>query len=183
MHGVSTFRTRLRARLKRFAEARGGAAAVEFALISVPFFLLLFGIVELALIFLLSTTLDNATSEASRTIRTGELQNSGGGSADSFKAQICARLGWLEGDCAKNLYVDVRTYGAFSAVTSPQNADPKKFDPKLVTFVPGGPRSIVVVRAYYKWPFITPMVGKALVPQGDGTMLMISTVSFRNEPY
>ena len=69
MHGVSTFRLRLRKRIQRFADARGGAAAVEFALISVPFFLLLFGIIELALVFLLSTTLDNAAVEASRTIR------------------------------------------------------------------------------------------------------------------
>ena len=37
--------------------ANGGAGAGEFAVIALPFFLLLFGTIELALIFLLSTSL------------------------------------------------------------------------------------------------------------------------------
>jgi Flp pilus assembly protein TadG len=183
MRGTFDFRTRFRAQLRRFAAARGGAAAVEFAMISVPFFLLLFGIIELALVFLLSTTLDNATSEASRTIRTGELQNNGGGSPETFKATICDNLGWLKGDCLNNLYVDVRTYASFSSVTAPQPVVGGKFDPSKLQFTPGVQKSIVVVRAYYKWPFITPMVSKAMQQLADGSMLMVSTATFRNEPY
>jgi Flp pilus assembly protein TadG len=183
MRGTTAFRTRLHARLRRFSEARGGAAAVEFAMISVPFLLLLFGIVELSLVFLLSTTLDNAASEAARTIRTGELQTNGGGSASTFKASICDNLGWLKGDCVKNLYVDVRTFATFAAVTAPQPIVGGKFDASKLQFTPGAQKDIVVVRAYYKWPFITPMVSKAMQQLSDGSMLMMSTVTFRNEPY
>lgn len=184
MRGPSTpFRARLETRLRRFAEAKGGAAAVEFALISIPFFLLLFGIIELALIFLLSTTMDFATEKASRVIRTGELQQSGGGSAATFKQEICANLGWLEGDCTANLAVDVRTYASFAAVSTPQPIVNNAFDPGALQFSPGVQRSIVVVRAYYRWPFITPMISKAMQQLSDGSMLIMSTHAFRNEPY
>jgi Flp pilus assembly protein TadG len=187
MHGAfSAFRSRLRLRVLRFAHARGGAAAVEFALISIPFFLLMFGIIELALIFLLSTTMDNATDTASRTIRTGSLQTSGTATAAAFKTEICNGLGWLQGDCQANLAVDVQTYPSFTAAgaSQPFPLDAAgKFDASKTSFSMGGQRSIVVVRAFYHWPFITPMVSKAVKPTGDGSILLMSTVTFRNEPY
>jgi Flp pilus assembly protein TadG len=176
--------SRLQARCRRFARAQGGAAVVEFALMSVPFFLLLFGIIELSLIFLLSTTMDNAASEVARTVRTGELQLKGGATAQTFKTAICDTLGWLKGDCTKNLYVEVRTFDTFQlAGQAPSPVDNGQFKPDNFQFQLGQPGSIEVVRAYYKWPFITPMVGKAMHQLKDGSMVLMSTVTFRNEPY
>ena len=180
----TAFRASLRTRGARFAKATGGAAAVEFALMAIPFFLLLFGVIELALIFLLSTTLDNAAGEVGRRIRTGELQTQGGATVQSFKTAICDTLGWLKGDCESNLYVDVRTYDSFQ--TAGAAGAPVKnnaFDPSAFQFQLGQPNSIVVVRAYYKWPFITPLVSKAMGQFSDGSTVLVSTVTFRNEPY
>ena len=71
--------------LRRFARFAGGfalgsrgAAAVEFALVSIPFLALTFGIIEIGLIYFVSTTLENATLQAAREIRTGQLQQAGG---------------------------------------------------------------------------------------------------------
>ena len=178
------FAASLRARWARLARAEGGAAAVEFALMAIPFFLLLFGIIELALIFLLSTTMDNAAGEVARRIRTGELQTQGGATPQAFKTAICDTLGWLKGDCESNLYVDVRTFTTFQqagAAETPIKDD--KFDPSQFQFQLGQPNSIVVVRAYYKWPFITPLVSQAMAQFADGTTVLMSTVTFRNEPY
>ena len=47
----------------------------------------------------------------------------------------------------------------------------------------GGPGDIVVVRAYYRWPFITPLISQAMQQMSDGSMLVVSTATFRNEPY
>ena len=150
---------------------------------AIPFFLLLFGVIELAMIFLLSTTLDNAAGDVARTIRTGELQIQGGATAQTFKTAICDTLGWLEGDCQNNLYVDVRTFQSFQAVAAPAALKDGAFDPSEFTFQLGQPSSIVVARAYYKWPFVTPLVGKAMQQYDDGTMVLMSTITFRNEPY
>ena len=157
------------------------------ALVAVPFFLLLFGTIELALVFVLSTSLENATDLAARQVRTGAMQTAGGASASTFKTLVCSNLGWLQGDCASNLYVDVRTFSSFKSVTAPQpittTAGKTSFDPSKLSFVLGNAGDIVVVRTYYTWPLITPMVQQAIQSLSDGKMVLSSTASFRNEPY
>ena len=56
----------IRRRLAGFARAEDGAAAVETALVATPFFLLIFGILQLAIIFLASASLENAMQTADR---------------------------------------------------------------------------------------------------------------------
>jgi Flp pilus assembly protein TadG len=178
---------RLRRTARALARSTGGATAVELALVAVPFFLLLFGTIELALVFLLSTSLENATDLAARQVRTGEMQTAGGATAASFKTLVCNNLGWLQGDCASNLYVDVRTFASFQTVSAPQpittSGKTKTFDPSKLTFDMGNAGDIVVVRTYYTWPLITPMVQQAIQTLSDGRMVISSTAAFRNEPY
>ena len=180
---------RLRRTGRALARSERGATAVELALIAVPFFLLLFGTIELALVFLLSTSLENATDMAARQVRTGEMQTAGGASASTFKTLVCNNLGWLKGDCATNLYVDVRTFASFQTVSSPQpittsgNPPKKTFDQSKLAFNMGNAGDIVVVRTYYTWPLITPMVQQAIQTLSDGKMVISSTAAFRNEPY
>ncbi len=170
-------------RLRRFARDNRGATAVEMALVATPFFALLFGIIELGMIFLVSSSLENATAQAARTIRTGEFQTGGATSVDNFKTAICANFGWLQSDCAANLAVDVRTFATFQSVTAPQPVSNKTFNPAALAFNPGGPGQIVVVRAYYQWPLIAPLMSQALETLNGGKNLITTTATFRNEPY
>ena len=176
-------RMRLQSHALRFARADGGATAVEMALIAMPFLAMTFGIIELALIFLVSASLENAADAAARTIRTGQLQTGAAATAAAFKTSICNNLGWLQADCGSNLYVDVETFPTFAAVTAPPAVVNKVFNPAALTFTPGGPGSIVVVRAYYQWPLMAPLMSQALQAIGGGKALITSTVAFRNEPY
>jgi len=166
-----------------FLKARDGQAAVEMALIATPFFMLLFGIVELSLIFLVSSSLENATAEAARTIRTGTFQNGASATQASLKTTICDAFGWMEGDCTSNLFLDVRTFASFSSVTAPNPVTGGVFNPAVLTCNAGSPGDIVVVRAYYKWPLIAPMMSEALQTLSSGATLITSTATFRNEPY
>jgi Flp pilus assembly protein TadG len=173
-------------RLQRFPAAESGVAAVEFAFVSLPFFALLLGIFELGLIFLLSTTLDNALATASRHIRTGEYQTGTAAvSASDFKTDICNNLGWLEATCSGNLSTDVETFTTFKAATnmvSPMNGT--AYDPSRLTgYKNTAPCDIVVVRAYYRWPLIAPGMSKTSASLSDGSILLTSTVAFRNEPF
>jgi Flp pilus assembly protein TadG len=81
-------------RRRRFDAFVGGlreVVAVEFALIAFPFFVLIFGLIEVVMIFILSSTLDCGVMEAARRVRTGKLQSSAQRLA-GFKAAVCGNL-------------------------------------------------------------------------------------------
>ncbi len=176
-------RRRSKRLLRSLILSERGAAAVEMALVAVPFLMLLFGIVEIGLIFMISTSLENGMDLAARTIRTGQLQTAGGATAASFKTTICNSFGWFQADCNTNLAVDVRTYSTFASVTAPQPVQNKVFNNAALTFTPGTPNDIVVVRAYYKWTLIAPFFNQALQQLNGGVALLTATAAFRNEPY
>lgn len=110
-------RLRLPALLTRFAQARRGATAVEFAIIALPFCVLLFGIIELGLVFMVSVTLQNATDSAARHIRTGQFQTSGSNAKADFKTLVCNRMSWLATPCTSKLTVAVQTFANFAAAS------------------------------------------------------------------
>jgi Flp pilus assembly protein TadG len=176
-------RARLRRLIRRAIRSERGAAAVEMALVAIPFLMLLFGVIEIGMIFLISSSLENAMVMASRTIRTGQFQTSGTTTAAAFQTAICNNFGWMQSDCTKNLQVDVRTYSSFSAVTAPQPISNGKFDTSALKFSPGSANDIVVVRAYYQWPLIAPFFDQALQQLSGGVAVLTATAAFRNEPY
>ena len=176
-------RARLRRGIARLIRSERGAAAVEMALVATPFLMLLFGIIEVGMIFLISASLENGMDAAARTIRTGQFQDGGAPTSSAFKTSICNTFGWFQADCTTNLYVDVRTYASFSAITAPQPVQNGVFNPAALAFTPGGPDDIVVVRAYYKWPLIAPFFDQALQQLNGGMTVLTTTFAFRNEPY
>ena len=184
MSAASTrFRARLRHRIGEVVRAERGAAAVEMALVATPFLALLFGIVEIGMVFLISASLENGMDNAARTIRTGQLQSGASPTAAAFKTSICNSFGWFQADCTAHLSVDVRTYATFAAVTSPPVVNNGVFNPAALTFTPGTANSIVVVRAYYQWTLIAPLFNQALQQLNGGVALLTTTAAFRNEPY
>lgn len=183
MSGIALPRRRLQQPrfLRRFVHARQGATAVEFAMIALPFFTLAFATLELGMMFVLSTTLESSAQDAARTIRTGQFQTAGQAQAD-YKNAICNNLGWLSGDCQANLYIDVRTFPSFAAVTAPPPVTNGAIDPGKLTFQPGVACSIVLARAFYNWPLLAPALSGVSHLNGD-RVLVTAASAFRNEPY
>lgn len=155
-----------------------GSAAVEFALVGPLFFLLLAGILEISVMFFTSSVIEGATKEAARQIRTGQIQ----GSADpltAFQDELCGAL-YNVIDCTEVLF-HVQTFSSFGAVSMPLEVDE---DGEIIntTFVPGSSGAVTVVRAIYRWEFMTPLIAK-VISAGLGGHLIVSTVAFQNEPY
>jgi Flp pilus assembly protein TadG len=179
--------SRLKAFRSRFARAERGATAVEFALVSIPLLVMIFGLLELALVFLVGTTLESAMERASRQIRTGEFQTGGNSTATNFKAIVCGNMSWLAPKCDSDLWLDVRTYSNYSTMAAATPANPTTFDPvnHPPCFSPGNPTDIVLVRAYFEWGLFTPLLDAALENMGGGSgkRLISATTAFRNEPY
>ena len=167
--------------LRAFRRDQGGNI-VEMALVALPFITLLFGVLELGLIFMVQTTLENASYTVARQIRTGELQTAGG-TASTFKTAMCNEMGWLGATCSSALNVDVRTFTQFSNVTAPSPVTSGAFDPSKTSFTPGNPGDIVLVRCFYTWTLFTPVLSTGLQNLSGGKRLLTAAVTFRNEPY
>ena len=171
-----------RRRLRALASADDGATAVEFAMISIPFLALLFAIFELGAMFLASSAIDAAVEQASRQIRTGQLQAGASNSAAGFKTLVCNGVSWISsGDCQANLSLDVRTFSSFSSISMPTPVSGGAIDQTQIGFSPGGSCDIVVVRAFYPWTLLTPTLEPGLPNLNAGQRLLTATVAFRNE--
>jgi Flp pilus assembly protein TadG len=167
----------------RGKHAERGVTLIEFAIISVPFFLLIFGIMEVGFIFWGTYELENATEDAARQIRTGQVQ-AANMDENGFKALVCANVALLA-QCNSKLQLDVRSFDSFSAIQSNQ-PEPLDGDGELqsnFTWDPGGPRSIMLVSTFYQWPMITALTSVSLSNMADGDRLLRASSAFRNESW
>jgi Flp pilus assembly protein TadG len=155
-----------------------GTALIEFALVVMPFLLLLIGTMEISLMFFTNAVIEGATKEAARQIRTGHIQES----ADpvvAFQDKLCDSLFGII-DCSKVAY-NVQTFSSFGSVSMPLELD-EDGEPVGTGFLPGGSSAVTVVRTMYRWKFFTPLISQ-MIPAGPGGHLLVSTVAFQNEPY
>lgn len=171
--------------LRRFGRARQGTAAVEFALVALPFFLLTIGMAEISMMGFAQTSLDYAVSESARQIRTGSAQMGGLDGAD-IKEQICTEVSrFMFLDCDANLYLDVDRFDSFVEIDNDE-ANPiedDEFQTDGFGYSPGAASDIVVVRVYYRWHVMTPMFEPIFRNVGSGDRILVTTMMFRNEPY
>lgn len=170
----------LRARLIR-REPREGAAAIEFAMVSLPFLFMLFAIAELAFVFVLDSSLENAVVETGRLVRTGQAQAQGF-TADTFKTKMCDRMGIFSSGCLSKVQVDVRTVANFTSPNAPDPMQGGAFSASGLTYQNGGPGQLILARAWYRHTLFTPFLSQGLARGGSDSWLMAST-AFQNEPW
>jgi Flp pilus assembly protein TadG len=180
--------------LQRFRRDRRGATAVEFAMISVPFFGLLFAIFQIGYVFFAQEGLDAATADAGRQLMTGQAQgNSAVTSASQFRdSLICNPTAPNQRilpdfiNCSQ-LIVDVSQASAFANA----NTSESFYTNPTMNYNPGGANCIVVVRVVYPMPAVLSILvgsGQQMTTgqtSYNGTMsyILMSTAVFRNEPF
>ncbi len=151
-------------------------------MVAAPFFFMIFAVMEIGLVFVISSTLDNATLEASRLIRTGRADTENI-SAAAFKTALCANMSIFQGDCDDRAQIDVRVLPQFRNVTPPDPIADGAMDPDTLTYLPGDPGSLVLIRVWYSQPLITPFMSQALSRLDSGDAVISVATAFRNEPY
>ena len=164
-----------------FCRDRSGTNAIEFGIVSIPFFALLGAIIEVSMAFFAGQLMDTGLNDAARLIRTGQAQTQSF-SAARFKQEVCNRIPALL-DCVNGLTIDVRVATNFSGVDFSVPTANGNFDASKAQFNSGGSSSIVVARAFYSWPSFTNLLGSSLSNQANRTILLVSTATFRNEPF
>jgi Flp pilus assembly protein TadG len=169
--------------VRRFARGEDGIAAVEFGIVAAPFLALMFAIMETAIVFFASQTLETAVADSARLIMTGQAQSSSFTEAQ-FKSAVCAKILGLF-DCTNGIKIDVKTYSNFSSISS---AKPIDVNGNLLTnfgYSPGNACEIVVVRLMYEWPMYVSLLGLSgsLSDMANSKRLLMATAAFRNEPF
>ena len=185
---MNVFKKHFIRKLNRYRKNDDGATAVEFSILFVPFGAMLFAIIELGIVFFIQATLGNAVQEASREVRTGQFQSSGG-LAEAFQTEVCNGMAGL-GDCGA-LRIDVvsSSTGRFEVNMLPPTPTSDPDDPDAPppipasTYVDTGPRAVVVVRAQYYHDLAFPGQYTRLANASGNVRIIQSTTAFRNEPF
>jgi len=182
MRLIKAFVTRALKARRSFRKDQRGATAIEFSFVAIPFFLVVFGIIEVGLSHFVNRMVDNAVISASRLIRTGQATSASFDEAD-FKTEICGFL--PDFLCSMDrLVVDVETIDSFDLAKSPADSlyDDEGELKEDSNYEESGSGDIVVVNVIYRWPMITSLLALNMADNGNERYLT-STVVFRNEPW
>lgn len=188
----------------RFARDRKGAAAIEFAILVIPFLMVIFASIETFVAFTGEQLIGNAVDTMARQLRTGAITYNQGKSTDKTQAQFrqlfCNEISIIitcsasEVATPNKLWLDVRTFTSFAAIPTtiprtPANSTYGELDTSSIAFAPGGATTINMLRAYYKWEVVTDLVRPYIttVRPSDGSrpyyFLIVETAAFQNEDY
>ncbi|MBL6853744.1 MAG: pilus assembly protein [Alphaproteobacteria bacterium] len=164
------------------AESTRANAAIEFALVAPVFFLLLLAIVEDGVIYFAGSTLQYATDNAARYVRTGQAQGAAL-TQGQFRQRICNDIGPVL-QCNANLQVDLESFSGYGGATFTNPLDANgNVNSSLNNYQAGTSCNVVLLRVFYTWNIITPMLSPFLTNMATGKHLITATAAFRNEPF
>ncbi len=177
---------------RRFGRSQDGAAAMEFGFVALPFLMLLWAIFETALMFWTNQVLEEALSQASRSVLTGQSRSlyassNAATNAAAFRDAVCARAPLRLIDCSK-LSIDVRSYADFGAASSGTASNNPlaggKLDTSSFSYSQPASGQIVVIRAVLDYKlFLTSWASASLANIGSGHRGLVASIAFRTEPF
>ncbi|MBO9655582.1 pilus assembly protein [Agrobacterium sp. SOY23] len=187
---------RLKPLLEKFGLSRDGTAAIEFAILAIPYFLVVFAIIETFIALMAEQVVVNATETMARRLRTGQISSAI--SKEDFRKNFCNEVAVMI-TCAdeiqkeQKLYIDLRSFTAFKDIPTaiPLKAVGEYYDLDTAQFgfKPGGPETINMLRVYYRWRVVADIIRPYLtkIRPADGSMpshfLIVATDAFMNEKY
>jgi Flp pilus assembly protein TadG len=184
---------RRRGLIRRFRRDQDGATAVEFAMVVTPFLAVLLAIIETALMFWTNQILEDAVTQASRTLLTGQSRelypatNSSTTNTDAFRNAVCANAPALVTCDAHKLKIDVRSYASFAgAQTGTAGSNPVSggaLNTSGFQYNQTGPGQIIVVRAVLTYDLLLTQWSTALANIGGGQRALVASTTFRSEPF
>ena len=181
-----------------FRKNSEGAAAVEFALVALPFLALCGAVFQIAFQIWATQNFDRALQNAVRTIFTGQFQLANSGQTDpavllaNLKSTMCGPPTALIPTVfnCQGVKIDVATANTFAGATpsTPINVATGTWNTGFGTnYACAKPGTIVVVTAAVQFPTFFNILGlstrKFTSGTGAGSSLLTSTAVFRTEPY
>ncbi|MBU1305030.1 MAG: pilus assembly protein [Alphaproteobacteria bacterium] len=180
------------------ARDESGAVLIEFAILSIPFFTLIFAIIETSMAFFAQQVLESALQDATRKILTGQSQTTW--NASEFRKAVCGGTFGLF-DCSadnagtERLLIKVEPVTTFNSAVAliglPVSADCMKAtatedDCKwdlTEAYDDGKGSDVIIAQAFYKWPTLINLPWFSLATQAGGNRLLSAVRVFKNEPF
>ncbi|HWU62740.1 MAG TPA: TadE/TadG family type IV pilus assembly protein [Ensifer sp.] len=190
--------------LRRLFKSSEGATAIEFAILAIPFMMIVFATFETFIAFTGEQLVSNAVDTMARRVRTGQITFSLGRSTDmtqtQFRQEFCNQISVMitcsntEAATPAKLYLDLEQVTNFSDIPTnvpliaTNGGKTRDLDTSKMNFTPGGAGKINMFRAYYRWPITTDLVRpyiSNIQPEGSskGQFLIVATSAFQNENY
>ena len=182
----SPFRSRF---AKTWLRNNRGSAAVEFAIIAIPLFMLIFAIIIIGLYFFTSHALENGVESAARKIRTGEAQKTNV-TVEAFKQLVCTEAGSYI-DCNK-LRVVVQSADTWGDITPQPCLDAQGqlvsstgTEGETISTYSGAASQVVLVTLCYQWDLAQSFgfLNLGANSDGSGPAILQAATAFRIEPY
>lgn len=184
--------------LKKLFRSRDGAAAIEFALLAIPYFLIVFAIIETFVAYTAEQLVANAVDTMGRKLRTGNITVTSSTASTymneaQFRRAFCGEISILikcseaEINTASKLFIDAKPYTNFSDMPTTIPTANGDLNTTGLNFAPGGAGTKNMLRAYYKWDVTTdllrPYITNVRPTSGSNYFLIVETSVFKNEDY
>lgn len=171
--------------LRGFRRDRRGATSIEFAMVGLPFFLLIGAVFEGALLCMAQLTLDESLDQAARQVFTGTFQKAADGTDPGARLRnlMCGGRTVMYSCADLKIEVAVSTSFASIAPIDPYDAQNKAIATGFGSaFACPTGNDVVVIRAVSTAPHIMPMnLSVRLV--GQFKQMISATAVFQAEPY
>ncbi len=177
----------------RFARDKRAATAVEFGLVALPLFAIIFAALQAAIVLMAEQELETAAEQAGRLVMTNQVSSTVGATNASgasiyqsqaqFTKQVCSFLVALF-NCS-NVMVNMQTASSW---TTANTAAPSyaTLQTNTWTYQTGSHTQantdIVVLQVMYEWPVFGNFLGFNLANLANGKRLLMATSVFMNEP-
>jgi Flp pilus assembly protein TadG len=179
----------LRIKFARGLRDDRGATAVEFAIVALPFFLFVLGILFFGLYFFTTNALEHGAESAARQVRTGQAQKSNI-TVGEFKQLVCDKSGsYITCDKLHVLVQHAPTWAGIqpeSCVDSSNSMAPSTGDSGDILYdYTGGASQVVLITLCYEWDLARSfgILGMGSGDDGSGPAIMQAATAFRTEPY
>jgi Flp pilus assembly protein TadG len=174
-------------RPRGFARDDGAMAAVEFGLLALPLFAIIFAALQWAIVLMAEQELNSAADQAGRLVMTGQVSSTSGQTGyltqTQFQKKVCGYLVALF-NCA-NLMINMQTANSFSGAntSTPSFTTIQKDSWSYQTGSHNnGSTSVIVLQVMYEWPIFGNLLGFNLTNLPNSKRLLMATSVFMNEP-
>jgi Flp pilus assembly protein TadG len=166
--------------MRNFIKNRKGSAAIEFAILALPFLAVIFAIIEIALLFFVDSGLDAAVHKAVRQVRVGTAKT-GSWDLAKFKTAVCSELSYSF-SCSSGLKVRAIVVTNMSSVTKTNPISGGVLN-VTETFDIGDSGDYVLIQAFLTWDPVMKLYAFSGGRLSNGDYVLGAAELFKNEPF
>ena len=166
--------------LRALTKDKKGSAAIEFAILALPFFVVIFAIAEIAIMYFVDSGLDAALHKTVRQVRVG-VAKSGAWDATKFKNVLCSELSYSFG-CASKVKVRATVITDMSSISRISGISGGSLN-VTEDFSLGDSGSYVLVQAFLPWDPTFKLYAISSGRLSDGSYVLSAAELIKNEPF